>query len=335
MISISNSKRLEWLDMAKGYGIIAVVIAHLGIPYIETWIYTFHIPLFFFLSGYVFKSDLSFKKFIKKRIKGLIIPYLGLGIPIVLFEVLTQCYGKKSLLEGSIQKILQLILQQRSWSLWYITCLFCLNIIFYIAIKYVRNEKVIIIMSFVICILGLIYYRCGGEALLWNIDVCSTVAPFFLAGFILKKNDYYFNRFVNNVGNLKMILIFLFINILFGWSSYYLVGELNIFYNIYVFEILTYIAAFSGIFFVITISRLRTVHSILYIGKNSLVYFGWHQAIMMPLIYKIYEIMKVFQGTSNIELIIRTIITLPIIMIILTCVNWGISNSKLRIIVGH
>ena len=132
-----------------------------------------------------------------------------------------------------------------------------------------------------------------------------------------------------------MILIFLFINILFGWSSYYLVGELNIFYNKYGFEILTYIAAFSGIFFVITISRLRTVHSILYIGKNSLVYFGWHQAIMMPLIYKIYEIMKVFQGTSNIELIIRTIITLPIIMIILTCVNWGISNSKLRIIVGH
>lgn len=40
--------RIEWLDMAKGYGIILVIFAHFGVPLWGTWIYSFHMPLFSF-----------------------------------------------------------------------------------------------------------------------------------------------------------------------------------------------------------------------------------------------------------------------------------------------
>ena len=63
------SNRIKWIDACKGIGIIAVVLGHLAISYNSTGfyaeystlldalirvIYSFHMPLFFVLSGYVF-----------------------------------------------------------------------------------------------------------------------------------------------------------------------------------------------------------------------------------------------------------------------------------------
>lgn len=42
-------KRERWVDMARGLGIIFVILGHLPTYYIITEVYTFHIPLFFFL----------------------------------------------------------------------------------------------------------------------------------------------------------------------------------------------------------------------------------------------------------------------------------------------
>ena len=51
-------KRLEWIDLAKGIGIILMIIGHMpSIPSaVHNWIFSFHMPLFFFLSGYMFKK---------------------------------------------------------------------------------------------------------------------------------------------------------------------------------------------------------------------------------------------------------------------------------------
>ncbi len=86
------SERIKWVDFAKGIGIILVVYGHVvrGLlssniinnkeifNYIDNIIYTFHIPLFFFLSGFFFIN--SIKKghlyFIKNRIKNILYPYI-------------------------------------------------------------------------------------------------------------------------------------------------------------------------------------------------------------------------------------------------------------------
>ncbi len=68
---MTTSKRLDYLDMAKGIGILLVVIGHLQgkdifalSPYILpvcTWIFSFHMPLFFIISGMLIdhKRDLE------------------------------------------------------------------------------------------------------------------------------------------------------------------------------------------------------------------------------------------------------------------------------------
>lgn len=48
--------RIDSLDILKGIGIILVVVGHMigNQLYIRPWIYAFHMPLFFMVSGYCF-----------------------------------------------------------------------------------------------------------------------------------------------------------------------------------------------------------------------------------------------------------------------------------------
>ena len=74
------SKRIEYLDIARGIGILLVVAGHndLGAvsPFAHQVIYSFHIPLFFFLSGYFINTALSFFDYFKKRFHSILQPYL-------------------------------------------------------------------------------------------------------------------------------------------------------------------------------------------------------------------------------------------------------------------
>ena len=53
---MASNLRVRWIDMVKGFGIFLMVIGHAsGLPEnIKLWIYGFHMPLFFILSGYTY-----------------------------------------------------------------------------------------------------------------------------------------------------------------------------------------------------------------------------------------------------------------------------------------
>lgn len=73
-------ERNEALDIAKGIGIILMVIGHSGCPkYLHDFIYMFHMPLFFVCSGYFYKHITTRNELIrcwKKRFRGLYLPYI-------------------------------------------------------------------------------------------------------------------------------------------------------------------------------------------------------------------------------------------------------------------
>lgn len=75
-----NLPRNNTIDIAKGMGIILVVLGHNWIithDHGELYrvIFSFHISLFFFLSGVVFKCNTSFGRFFISRAEALIKPY--------------------------------------------------------------------------------------------------------------------------------------------------------------------------------------------------------------------------------------------------------------------
>lgn len=84
-----QSARIAWLDVARTLGIVLVVFGHLerGLmsaqilsspiwQQIDFMIYTFHMPLFFYLSGMNVRSSRDKPGFFERRAKGIILPYI-------------------------------------------------------------------------------------------------------------------------------------------------------------------------------------------------------------------------------------------------------------------
>ena len=69
-----SSNRLAWPDVAKGICIISVILGHLGVDAINRVVFTYHLPVFFLLSGYFMKKT-SDKKCIEDKARRLLIPY--------------------------------------------------------------------------------------------------------------------------------------------------------------------------------------------------------------------------------------------------------------------
>lgn len=106
--------RIEYIDLAKGVGIILVVIGHSisGIGY--KFIYSFHMPLFFFLSGMCFSIEKYpyFASFLAKRAKQILVPCffftsisLLLGISLLHYDIKDLWSGRSvyRVLYGSFQ----------------------------------------------------------------------------------------------------------------------------------------------------------------------------------------------------------------------------------------
>lgn len=75
------SKRIAYLDIAKGIGILFVVLGHnhikLEYPIVYQVIYSFHMPFFFLLSGMFFNPAYSFAELARKRFNSLLKPFLA------------------------------------------------------------------------------------------------------------------------------------------------------------------------------------------------------------------------------------------------------------------
>jgi fucose 4-O-acetylase-like acetyltransferase len=85
------SKRINYIDVARGIGILLVVMGHNDFaaisPFMHKLIYSFHMPLFFFLSGYFLNTAIPFWSFVKKRFNGLLKPYFFTIFLIYFFSI--------------------------------------------------------------------------------------------------------------------------------------------------------------------------------------------------------------------------------------------------------
>ena len=300
-------KRITWLDMAKGIGMLCVIVGHVS-PYtaLWKWFYTFHLPLFFLLSGYVFKMGDNFSTFFKKKCKSLLLPYLGLGIPMLLFNWLYSSDRSVTVLRDLA---LQFLVQRRMWTLWFLACLFFVNLLFYLTVKVLKTNGKLAICSVVFVLLGLGYYAAvnaflpGGidalipgippiqeapnNALPWNLDTVLMTYPFFFVGYFYKQKQESIDKLLDSKKWSPLLFVgLLAVNVVCGYVNCKISGYgygLEMWGSRYGCVPLTYLAAFAGVACVIMVSKWFTWEPIRFIGENSLVYFAWHQTIGKPL----------------------------------------------------
>ena len=330
---MQNKNRIEWIDVAKGYGIIGVIIGHITTPYITVWIYTFHIPLFFFLSGYLFRPKCGFVEFCKRKLKTLLVPYLFLSIPVVLNEYWFH-YGSSGDWIIFLNEACKVLVQERYTPLWFISSLFLSNIIFYWVYKTIKTQQMRLICAFLFLMLCYAYWKLGGIPLPWNLDITMFIMPFMaLANYIHQANK--FKAYVNRK-SLLFLFVFLLGNIIIGWENYHLVGKkVDLFYESVDILILTLVAALCGISFIIMLSRRKTIGILNYLGRNSLLIFAWH-LIVYNWLGLVYDTLGLFQTSASFNMIcVRDFISLVVILLVLIPVNELILKSRLKFILGR
>lgn len=132
-----TKKRLDYLDMTKGLGMILVLIGHLQgdsiftfSPYIQplcVFIFSFHMPMFFIVSGILLaiKNDevKPLKEVAKSRFRGIMIPYLWFSLFYLIVVV-------AALIKGEIA------VQTLYLNIWYVISGYGMNVLWFLPALY-------------------------------------------------------------------------------------------------------------------------------------------------------------------------------------------------------
>lgn len=300
--------RINIIDYIKAIGMLLVIWGHIIYKEIDhNVIYAFHMPLFFFLSGFVFSISRypSFGAFVKRKFIGLLVPY-------AIFSFATWCIWLSYVIYTSqnvdsyIAPLIQTFIAQGSGGylvhnvpLWFIPALFVVNIMYYGIEKIfsiakctqtLRALKLILISA--ICITISHIMICSSEyfdfsSLPWSIDVAFSAIPFFALGNYIARhihistfNSFHIKRKTIAVLLGALALIGLVIGSLYngpvGMSS-------NTMNNIFIF----YPSAICGIYVTFLIGLYleqnlksdRIKNSLLWFGRNSFHAMAIHNPI--------------------------------------------------------
>lgn len=146
-----KSKRVEWVDIAKLIGMFAIYLGHFGtaagLSY--PFVFSFHVPLFFFISGCVsnYERDCSVKEYLLKKFKRILIPFYGFASLSIIINVVLNDADL-----GDIKQWLWLVIKGCirntffASGLWFLSCLFVMEIVFKL-IKLTRFKVLMMIMS--------------------------------------------------------------------------------------------------------------------------------------------------------------------------------------------
>uniref|UniRef100_UPI004029A432 acyltransferase family protein n=1 Tax=Candidatus Stercorousia sp. TaxID=3048886 RepID=UPI004029A432 len=185
-----------WADITKGIAIILVIMGHsfASTGNICKFIFLFHMPLFFLISGYFFnfsKYYNNLKALIKTSAKRLLLPAL-----LSLLFCFNFNYGNlfKHLISiaYAIGKDIPDLKIVSIGTAWFIFCLFIVRILLYefikITTKYKINDFINCIIAFCISLLGIFIGKY--IKLPWSIDIALAVLYISYIGYLLKKYSF-------------------------------------------------------------------------------------------------------------------------------------------------
>ena len=286
----TTKQRIDFIDLAKGFCIILVVFTHVNTYFkldyaLKDVLASFRMPLYFILSGLFFKKYSGFYDFVKRKANNLLIPFfffyltLSFMLPNLLYLIGYNVRHTDKLGWNSIFNFI--FYDQFSNSpIWFLLCLFWVNVIFY-NILIISGDKIwkIVISTFVCGICGYALGRCEVQVYMY-LDAALTAVPFFCAGYLLKK---YTNVLLPNKWDKYSIwfILFCFLFVYLFAAPMNFVGNRfppNSFIQLYSCGII-------GTLFVLLLSKKLKKHTLIsYWGRYSVIVLCLHNPVIQVVV---------------------------------------------------
>lgn len=329
-----KTERIIWIDSAKALAILLVVIGHIiqfmyrpdsfDEDVLFRYIYSFHMPLFFMLSGLVTKpipyidSMLGGVKIVLKRIKKrfiqLVVPFCAWG------AIWTITSSNESY---------YMIFVQPDISLWFLWVLFLINLAFYIGQYleyYLKLNNIIVQLLFIYLTLKVIsHIFCG----LYGLGMTANFFFYFSIGIIISQRNIIatLSRYIIPLIVTYIILAMIWYRIVDNIPETYpqWISEINEFTT---YRVATAISgSFAFICFCYRYLGCLRLNCLEYIGKNTLGIYAIHQTVILSILHLLPTGMNVFFNTTLglfVAVGIVLFITILLLEILKTCkiLNW-------------
>lgn len=302
----------KWIDVAKGIGILLVILVHSNFnPLAVAVISTFNMPLFFFLSGYVYhysKYKQDPNQFISQKLKRLVIPYFITNIIIFSTYILLSYLNVYSLNGTPPVNYLVGIIYGNGAPLnpptmftnilsipsWFLLSLFCAFLLLYILAGI--HEKFGLKISGVFVILFFVFgYKISKYLLLpWGFDIACVSMVFMFSAYLISQYQgkiSYYKELLSSIPfeRIKTFLYYCFI-IAILWAIISINGRVDMNTRNYANPLIFCIGGLLGTFIIIGFSRRVSqkdgvlTKSLVFLGKNSLVILLYHSFTSVLLI---------------------------------------------------
>ncbi len=211
MDTVTKKERVLWIDAVKGIGITLMILGHMQISEsLLDFIYSFHMPLFVIISGFLFRGDTRVSPSVKRRAKALLLPYLYTNTAALFVRLLlllkagtftpagalgiARAQTKASLLGMGFARNL-FVNTESVGPIWFVPFLFCVHIMFLLLTKFFKNKSRTseIIEFVVVASLSFAGYYIGTKIafLPWSFDAALVALPLFYTGKMLKQYRFF------------------------------------------------------------------------------------------------------------------------------------------------
>lgn len=316
------NQRILWADQTKGIGIFLMIYAH-NFPFLESYIYTFHMPLFFFTAG-MFHPKLANTNSIFKRAKSILIPYFIWSLLLYLFWLFFgRFYGNAVNLNlSAVNNFIGIFYAQgdntyMNWGIpmWFLPCIFISFCLFYFLQKLEKKPHQIIGCILLIG-LGFLYAHYFSFKLPWSIDIACVSLVFYATGFYLK--DFLIKL------KTKQTIIFLILILILHFSfAFFNFIKVDMYRAIYGNPLIFISNGITGTLMVILFLKLVKLPSFVsYLGKHTLVLLALHgralTIIKLVLVLLGFSILSFSEITKFGLAILQCILIVPAI--------WGVNK---------
>ena len=332
-----NIFRYDDLDILKGIGIVFMIMGHIGFGFIfDKYIHGFHMPMFFIISGFLYreKNNIRTSNIIIKRAKKLLTPYIIFGLlQYIIWVILNINSNQKLEVLKNLVWINTNKLMPIAGALWFLTCIFFVDVIFLCMKRYIKKECIMYIMIMIISLLGTYFTRIFSFRLPLAMDVAFTGVGLYFIGYMI--NKYKDTVLILNVLNCKWHINFIAFNIVFVLTM--LNGYINLREGLYGITPLFWINAVVmtlclwNVARYINNSKYRFIKNTLkFIGKNSMMYLCLNQLVIL-FSNMLFDDLNIATGIS---VMVINIIILVISLIILYVCTVFVKNRKIGIVIG-
>lgn len=300
-------RRFDYVDIAKGIGIMLVVMGHIEFDYVP-FCGSVHIPLFFILSGYLYDidkaPDRTYGELAGRRVKRLLAPYFiyntVLYIKYLLKLILSHTFTVRLALHGALGFVYSSALFYKNVPseenfegfvfgnspLWFLTAMAVSSVIFYFIVYYVLKRrfdwKRIVLSSVVLCVFSFVLCRFLPVYLPWSAEAALLGTVFMLMGMCLRK--YQMPETTKKMYLLPAVCIVLFAllhNI--NGAANLAVQDYGRFMTIYL--LLGLLGTYVVLWISLWLAQIKTINrAVSYLGRNTLIILAFHMTIISMMV---------------------------------------------------